>query len=619
MLATKSPFPQYFDLAGDPLDAGYVYFGLPNQNPETAPAPIFWDAAGLIPAAQPIRTTAGYTMRAGTAALIFTAGDYSITVRNRNRELVYAARSSAEFANDAALRAASDAILPALASTTDAAKGAALAGFGPTLSYPAGTLGALAQDGRVNVAAWLTADERAQVKANGTTADLAARVNAAKTWAVHRLLHLLAGTWSLPSVDLRGTYGGLAGDGMVSTTVRVRTVTAGAAINVAESLDVVVSPLRLADLTLDCDGKAAVGVDVALRHHYELKDLLITGATSVGLREKDTWLGRTRNVRITNCPIGRRMVGSNHASQSYSDTITNCSGTHLLIEAFGTALDGNEALSFFGLTISDGAGIGVDDGASSSAFYGCYLGENLGSTVFINRVGTAVVDGGAFYFGSTPNTYAFSPVGGLIIARGVRFNGQVSATTALLVGNVGAGKVRFEGCTFGFITGGDPLMQDDPLGYGPLYPCFAPKVPRAYTGTGTNCTVTTADSGNLRTFAVTAVAAGTKTLSVTASLIGVAEWLVGPAYLVITYRSTVALNVRLAGGPAGTPPLKALATLPSTAGNLRTLVKLDGTLDSGAYTLIEIYTDAAVVGASIELTSVHLSDARMPLGNLWKC
>ena len=55
MLPVESPFKTYTDLDGKPLDNGYVYFGLPNQNPETAPVTVYWDAAGTIPAAQPLR------------------------------------------------------------------------------------------------------------------------------------------------------------------------------------------------------------------------------------------------------------------------------------------------------------------------------------------------------------------------------------------------------------------------------------------------------------------------------------------------------------------------------------------------------------------------------------
>lgn len=105
-LATEAPFPQYFDKTGDPLDAGSLFFGVANQNPEISPVTVYWDSLGTQPAAQPIRTLNGYAVRNGSPALVFAAGDYSITVRNRKGEIVYFSPNSADFTNDTALQAA---------------------------------------------------------------------------------------------------------------------------------------------------------------------------------------------------------------------------------------------------------------------------------------------------------------------------------------------------------------------------------------------------------------------------------------------------------------------------------------------------------------------------------
>lgn len=124
MLATESPFPQYFDADGSPLDAGFLYFGAANQNPETSPATVYWDYAGTQPAAQPIRTLNGYAVRNGTPALVYSTTDYSLTVRSRSGALIYYAQSSVAFSVSsqvAALRAA-------LADTANAANGDAMIG-----------------------------------------------------------------------------------------------------------------------------------------------------------------------------------------------------------------------------------------------------------------------------------------------------------------------------------------------------------------------------------------------------------------------------------------------------------------------------------------------------------
>ena len=99
MIATSAPYSQYFDKNGDPLDSGYVYFGVPDANPETSPIPAFWDEAGTQPVAQPARTLAGYIVRNGTPARVYVEGAYSQTVKNKRGELVYYAANSEDYSN----------------------------------------------------------------------------------------------------------------------------------------------------------------------------------------------------------------------------------------------------------------------------------------------------------------------------------------------------------------------------------------------------------------------------------------------------------------------------------------------------------------------------------------
>ena len=82
------PYPIFTDLDGTPLDDGYLYIGAINQDPEQNPIQVFWDANLTIPATQPIRTSNGYAYRNGTPALIYTAGEFSITIRNKREEFV---------------------------------------------------------------------------------------------------------------------------------------------------------------------------------------------------------------------------------------------------------------------------------------------------------------------------------------------------------------------------------------------------------------------------------------------------------------------------------------------------------------------------------------------------
>lgn len=96
-LAVKTPYELFFDTDGTPLESGYIYIGLPNLNPILNPLPLFWDKNGLYPAAQPIRTIAGYPDRNGSPSLIYidltSYDDYSILINDKNGVLVYSSIS----------------------------------------------------------------------------------------------------------------------------------------------------------------------------------------------------------------------------------------------------------------------------------------------------------------------------------------------------------------------------------------------------------------------------------------------------------------------------------------------------------------------------------------------
>lgn len=117
---TEAPFPSFFDLDGSPLDEGKVYYGVANTNPVTSPLPIFWDGASTQPATQPISTIAGYTVRFGTPANVYTDQPYSISVYDKKGRLVYTHPDSSQY-NDAAN----------ISSITNNSYGSALVGYLP--------------------------------------------------------------------------------------------------------------------------------------------------------------------------------------------------------------------------------------------------------------------------------------------------------------------------------------------------------------------------------------------------------------------------------------------------------------------------------------------------------
>ena len=93
-LQVKPPYEIFTDTNGDPLENGYVWIGEINQNPITHPLSVTWDADGLYPASQPIRTLNGYLSRNGTPSNIFIdtveSSSYSMIIKDKRlRQISY--------------------------------------------------------------------------------------------------------------------------------------------------------------------------------------------------------------------------------------------------------------------------------------------------------------------------------------------------------------------------------------------------------------------------------------------------------------------------------------------------------------------------------------------------
>lgn len=99
-LQIASPFQQFFDRDGSPLDSGFVYIGAVNLNPETNPLTVYFDDALTIPAAQPLRTSNGYIVRNGSPARLYTSQeDFSLTVREKNGVVVFSVSNATSLSN----------------------------------------------------------------------------------------------------------------------------------------------------------------------------------------------------------------------------------------------------------------------------------------------------------------------------------------------------------------------------------------------------------------------------------------------------------------------------------------------------------------------------------------
>lgn len=100
-LSIQPTYPIFTDIDGQPLEDGYIWIGTTNLDPQTNPINVYWDAALTLPAAQPIRTLAGYPANSGTPARLYVNSDYSIRVMNKNGSTVYSSPVATERYNDA--------------------------------------------------------------------------------------------------------------------------------------------------------------------------------------------------------------------------------------------------------------------------------------------------------------------------------------------------------------------------------------------------------------------------------------------------------------------------------------------------------------------------------------
>jgi len=130
MYQVASPFQQFFASDGTPLEAGSIYVGVAGMNPQTSPVSVYWDEAGTIPAAQPLRTSAGYIVRNGSPARVYLSeDDYSLLALDSKGRVVFTESSVTSIST----------LRGDLADTSDMAKGDALIGVKRTVANSVAT------------------------------------------------------------------------------------------------------------------------------------------------------------------------------------------------------------------------------------------------------------------------------------------------------------------------------------------------------------------------------------------------------------------------------------------------------------------------------------------------
>lgn len=89
MQRLENPIPTWTDGRGALVDAGYIYVGVANADPETSPINCWLDQALTVPITQPLRTLGGRIVSGENAVNVYVAeADYSIRVEDANNQLV---------------------------------------------------------------------------------------------------------------------------------------------------------------------------------------------------------------------------------------------------------------------------------------------------------------------------------------------------------------------------------------------------------------------------------------------------------------------------------------------------------------------------------------------------
>jgi len=201
-LSIQPTYPIFTDIDGQPLEAGFVWVGITNLDPQSNPISVYWDKDLTIPAAQPIRTLAGYPSNGGTPARLYVAADYSIRVMNKKGGVVYSAPAATERYNEGVISS-----INASAVTYD----------------PAGT-GVVATTVQAKLREYVDAKDFGVV-GNGVTDDTTAFANALAALGVGVTLRLNGLTIKINAQNIISSKSGFEIDGEGATIIAANAMT----------------------------------------------------------------------------------------------------------------------------------------------------------------------------------------------------------------------------------------------------------------------------------------------------------------------------------------------------------------------------------------------------------
>jgi len=459
-----------------------------------------------------------------------------------------------------------------------------------------------------------------------STAAIQAAINTGQT------VWIPTGTYSVTTLDLKGKYPNIIGDGISQTIIKARS-SITTIFDAADASDVQISPLLISNLTIDGNGLVtASAISMRYRHFAKIDTCLIKNASATGaagIYAIDSFLCIFSNCQVNACYNGITLEGSNHRSTVNSCSFIGCTNTGINARSNGTALDGNMALVFNNCDVEFGTGLGAYLNVTSAAFYGCYMGENLNGPSFFVDGGNIVVDSGVVFFGYTTNSFAITGTQGNVVIRNAKVSGQVYGSISQLIAGDGKNTYRFQDCDIGATTGGNQVVTGDILDYGPQNQVFCQRLGKNWTATTNNTTSTSALIGNNgRRNTCNTVIGATPIIGLQSTLVNNSQWLDGQKlYLVIVYKaSTVGtLDVKLSGSSFGGAPTVSLG-FPPNASVTTTYIKLDQTASNAAYTIIEFLAINCAANDFIEIQECYLADNTMlqnnalaDVRNLYKC
>lgn len=436
-----------------------------------------------------------------------------------------------------------------------------------------------------------------------------------------RPLVLPSGTAGLSRpLDLKGRHIAILGDPVGHTVLRA----AGALtclIDAQEPSEVIDSPLYLFGLTLDGAGMTGAGIMLRYRHRTVF-DTLAVGGCTIGVDERDAWLGRRFNCRVRGNSTGWRLRGANHSSVWTGCSFIDARTVHLDIGADGTAKDGNDALLFQGCDVEYGSGEGVRVASGATAtFDTCYLGEAIGGDV-LRTAGTVLVRGGALFVGHGEAARGIVSLGGRTTVTDVSIRGQDHGTLDRLAGcdvPGASGRVVFREVDMQLRIGGDPLLRGDVLGTLPMR-VLAPLYGRDWQASANNTAIASDATGDVRSVRCRAVTGPNPLIGLAATLRGQAEARQdGPAYVVIVYVATRPVELKFSGGAIAREPNRLVGLLPASS-MPGTYVKVDVPVEFARFSTVELIMPDAGTGDVLTLHHATIADAAIgepaPLGNL---